>query len=142
MGYVNQIHLIEKGVEQNKEFFKSLYTCDELENVEKWFDKLSEGSIRRRIDKDMTLDKFIENIDSNTYIILQIASPDPLNIRHVVHFNDPNNSWYGWIACPYSDHNFNVLESIYNKTFGCNLKDEPVPKVLLTYHQQRIREDS
>lgn len=142
MVYVNQIHLIKKGAKKNKKFLRLLYNNAELEKVCRWFDKKfgSSASIAGQSDKDMTLDKFLKGINSKSFTVLQLASPDPFDIRYCAVFRDYSKKIkrFAWITCPYSDYNFNIISKLYEESFGSNLEDEPVLEGLLEYYEKRF----
>jgi len=129
MVYVNQIDLTEKGVEENKKFLGLLYNNEELVGAFKRFNKV-DCSMAERLDKEMTLDKFLERIDSESSIKFQLASPKPSDIRYCASFIDfsKNIEKQVWVICPYNDNNFKVVSRLYKEAFGCKLEDEPVPE--------------
>lgn len=140
--YVNQIHLIERGIEKNKEFLVSLYNNEELKEVSRWFDKLDYSiSISRKLDRDMTLDEFIKGIDSESSFTFQLASPDPFYIKYCASYRDDskNVNRFAGVICSYNDNNFDVISGLYKESFGCKLKDEPIQEGLLEYYKGRMR---
>ncbi len=124
-----------------------MYSCQDLSEVEKWFDKLNcEVSWARQIDNKMTLEKFLTGMsacmskNSWIYITLQLGSPNPPEIRYCVDFTDSKRiSRFSWVICPYNKHNFGLIAKLYEKSFGIKLEDEPVPKGLLRYYKERIK---
>ena len=138
--YVNQIHLAQKGEENNREFLVSLYNNKQLEEVSKWFDKLDCSiAIRGESDRDITLDEFVKGIDPKSFIILQLASPNPFDIRYCASYRSKGIKRFAWVTCPYNDNNFDVISGLFKKSFGCRLEDEPIPKVLLGYYTKRVQ---
>jgi hypothetical protein len=61
----NQVILDERPVDQNIEFLKALYATEDLQRPRKHFDKLGGGLFERNRDPDMTLDTFVESMQSN-----------------------------------------------------------------------------
>jgi hypothetical protein len=141
MVYVNQIHPINYGVKKNRTFFGLLYSNTELTDVLKWFDTLDcRISIQRQPDKDMTLEKFLGLINRKSWIILQLASPTPKDIRCGVRLRDRDIGRFAFIEFPYTDGNFQIVSELYKKAFERNLEDEPVGKGLKEYYQQMRRD--
>jgi len=138
--YLNQIHLIKKGAEKNREFIVSLYDNEELEEVSRWFNKLDCSiSIRGESDRDMTMDEFVKGIGPKSFIILQLASPNPFDIRYCASYISKSIRKSAWVSCPYNDNNLDVILGLYEKSFGCRLKDEPCHKGLLEYYKKRVQ---
>ena len=127
-----------QAVEENKRFLGLLYDNEELVKASRWFDKLEGSSTGRQSDEEMTLDKFLEGIDSESSIIFQLASPDPVDITYCAFFNDFSKDVerFAWVTCHYNDNNFNVVSRLYEEAFGCKLEDEPVPKWCLAYYEK------
>ncbi len=136
MIYINQIHLIQKGIKQNRKFLKSLYNCEELSDANKWLDCSKSG--HRIPDNKMTLEKFLKQINQKTYIMLQIGSPDPFDIRYGAFIWDTSTRKNAYIHCPYSANNFNIIEELYENSFGSKLTGEPIPDEPLEYYQRQI----
>lgn len=138
MVYVNQLKLIKKGVEPNKKFLELMYNNNKLVDVEKRFDFLDcKVSIRRQLNLDMTLDKFLEGVNDKSYVTLLINSPTPFEIRYgIVNFNERDE--FVWVNCPYNLHNFDIVSRLYEESFKTKLEDEPAQKGILEYYLARI----
>ncbi len=136
MDYINQIHLIKKGIKKNKKFLNLLYNCDKLVDAFKCFSKLDCTSIGGQRDEDMTLKKFLKGVNSEAYIMLQIGSPDPQYIRYFVSFIDNDIKRYLDVRCSRNKHNLDTLVSLYKKSFGCKLKDEPILAGIIEYYKE------
>ena len=149
MAYVNQIHPLERGVRKNKEFLELLYheqgfTRQRTRGVYKAFEMAaSEGIHTRTTDSEMTLEKFLELIDSQMKIRLDIGSPDSREIVYCAH--ELNNAGevdrFVFIGCPYNDNNLNIVSELYKKAFNCNLEDEPVKEELIEEYQEQVRQE-
>ncbi len=138
--YINQINLTEKGTEKNREFIVSLYDNEELEEVSRWFSKLDCSiSIRRESDRDMTMDEFVKGIGPNSFIILQLASPNPFDIKYCASYISKSIRKSAWVTCPYNDNNLDVILGLYGKSFGCRIQDEPSHEGLLAYYKNRVQ---
>ncbi len=136
--YINQLYLINKGLEPNKNFLKSLYKCKDLQKVSKWFDELDCHKSRRQPNNVTSLSKFLKGINSESFIALQIGSPDPFDIKYCASFRDSKKvSRLAWVACPNNENNFNIIEAIYKESFKSNLKDEPIKEGLREYYNWR-----
>ncbi len=135
---VNQIELIGKGIKKNKVFLEKVYNSG-LEEMRKWFDKLDcSASFSRQADPDMNLEKFLKLIDKESSSMLQINSPVPDKIRYsVVLYHPKSIRRHAWIECPDSQSNIDMISDIYRQSFGCELKDEPVPKGIIEYYEWR-----
>lgn len=140
MTYINQIHLMQKGIEPNIRFLRSLYTCESLTGVNRWFDELDCNKSTHRIqDKNMTLERFLGHINKGMYTILQIGSPDPFDIRYGSLLRIEGVRKHLFIECPYTQVNLSAVERIYEESFNAKLTSEPVPDGLLEYYEWRVR---
>ncbi len=138
MIYANQIKLIKKGIKVNKEFFKLMYNCG-FDEESKWFDKLDcNVSWRRQKDDSQTLENFVKGINKKAHIVLQLASPNPFEIRYSVSFRKEGIKKLAWVICPYNDDNFKKVGELYLKAFGSVLENEPVPDGLVEYYKARV----
>ncbi len=139
MAYINQLHPIKYGVEKNKQFLEQIYTNEELVEFTRNFDFLDcSVSFSRQQDKDMTLEKFLTLIDEESFILLQLASPNPYEIRYGIRLADKGVDRFIFIDGPYTDPNFEVVSRLYKQSFGKELEDEPVAPGLHEYYQARI----
>ena len=142
--YINQIVLNKKGLEENKSFLKAIYSCQDLLEVKKWFDKLDCNiSWQRQTDKKMTLEKFLNNMGkdhASFHGTLQINNPDPLKIRYCISFDGNDRiSRFVWVIYPYNKNNFKITSDLYEKSFGNKIEDDPLPEDLLKVYKEEFR---
>lgn len=140
MTYVNQFpDLIKRGVKKNKVFIKSLYEEKNFEDSRKFFDYLDcSRSYQRQTDEGMTLEKFLKFINKNSMITLQLASPEPKDIRYGVRLSDQDINRFLFIEMPCNENNFNLVSEIYKSSFGRVLEKEKVLDGILDYYLKRI----
>lgn len=140
MPYINQIHLIKKGVKNNKKFLELLYNSDKLIEVSKWFDQLDcDASLKRLPNKEMTLEIFLKKINKKSYIILQINSPDPHEIRYYADFSEKRGVKKSLgLTCPYEE-NFEIVKDIYKTVFNLEIEKESVLDGLIEYYEWRTK---
>ncbi len=137
MVYVNQLHLMKYGVKKNKHFLQQMY---DFEGMAKSFSMLdSSVSWKRSEDTDMTLDKFLELIDSKSDFLLQLASPEPFEIRYAACLYTGAIRRTLFIDGPYTPENFDLVSKLYSESFGVRLEDEPVRDGLVEYYLERTR---
>ena len=133
--YINQIPgLIDKGVARNKRFLRMLWAA-EFSPVRRWFDQLEEA--RRAPDPGMTLERFVRLMDKESYIILQIASPEPGELRYGAILYAGESRKHAFIETPYTPENFALLERHYKAAFSTRLQDEPIQDGLIEYYRWR-----
>ena len=136
--YVNQLKIIKKGVRKNKTFLREMYQCTELEDARRWFDKIyAYASVKRMPDEGMDLETFVRHITKDSYITLQLASPNPFEIRYCADFSNAGMIQMAWVTCPHNESNLTKVAELYQKAFGTNLLDEPVPEGIQEYYQKR-----
>lgn len=116
MVYINQIFLNKYGIKKNKRFLKALYENENLIGISKWFD--FKNGIQRQNDYDMSLEKFLELINSESMLRLQFASPDSEKIRYCARHLCEDSSKFAWIICPYNDNNFREVSRLFEESFG------------------------
>ena len=143
MVYVNQIHPIKYTVKENKNFLELLFNNSDLTEVNKWFDYLDcSVSIRRQLDNEMNLKRFLSLLTKNSMISLQLASPDPFEIRYGVRLEDKQKDKrlerFLFIEYPYTEKNFSITSFSYKRAFGINLEEEPVLDGLFEYYLHRL----
>lgn len=141
MIYINQISWLNKySLEDNKKFLKSIYEEENFIEVNKFFNFLDCNiSWRRQTDKEMSLEKFLELMKNNDYITLQLASPDPDEIRYgVVSKKINSNEKFLSIDMPYNNSNFDLISKIYKDSFNKDLESEEVQDGLVDYYKKRI----
>jgi len=127
MKYTNQIHLDNFNVDKNKQFLELLYNDEEIVRKNKIFEKV-DSSVSREKDYEMTLDNFLNLMDSKTFINLQLGSPRESDIVYCARFVQypVGVEKFVFIEFPYNDNNFNVVSKLYAEAFGNELVDEPI----------------
>jgi hypothetical protein len=131
----NQLFLEDRTNEENKNFLKGLYDNNGLVATIKWFDILDGSSIRRHLDKDMTLDAFLKLMNGDYLIRLQIGSPTPDEIRYLADVRYERTNRFAWLECPLTKHNYNVVARLFKKTFGQNMESVEVSDHLKAYNK-------
>jgi hypothetical protein len=135
MIYINQLRLMGKGLDKNKDFFKEIYATEDFIDSKRWFDVL-DGTMDRKLDENMTLDKYLNLFDRNAITTLQLASPRPDEIRYLVSDNINGIIHYAFIEMPYNELNFDIIAKSYQDAFGKRLEDEPTAKGLVEYYKR------
>lgn len=132
----NQIGLEDRPLKKNKEFLKGLYETSDLVGVRRWFDKL-EGSIERKYDPNITLEKFLDLMTESFFIVLQTGSPFLDDIRCCSRGSDDQGSEvFAWIECPYNEYNYNVVSGLFKEVYDQDVDSIPVSEALKLYHKR------
>jgi hypothetical protein len=141
MVYINQIDLSKEGLEKNKTFLGRVFTSTALQDASKWFDYYNcLESFQRKPDASMSLETFLKLLTEDATIKLQLASPEPFEIRYGACFSDESIERYAFVEMPYSEANFEEISKIYENCFGRALENEPISHPsLIDYYHSRIR---
>ncbi len=133
----NQIKLGNRSVEKNRDFLRALYGTNDLERARKWFDILdSSVSVARQDDPNMTLEAFLDLMTDSFHIVLQTGSPFQDQIRYCASNIREEPNRFAWVQCPYNEHNYGVVSSLFEQVYGQNIDLIPVPESLRQYHKQ------
>ena len=122
----NQIHLDDRPLRQNKAFLKAIYNNQELEEAQKWFDKI-DNSIARRHDERMTLDSYLRLMNSSFQVILQNGSPYLDEIRCCARGSDKQGiERFLWVLSPFTEKNYEIVAGIFKRVYKQELDSIPV----------------
>ena len=116
-----KIKINKRSVRKAIEFMKQL-SNSAIPSKNIFFDK-TDGGLRRKIDLDMDLEKFIELLEKNKSKVntlgLQIGDPDPYRIVFVACFKDEQGSTrFAWFNCIYNSRNLEIVNEIFKDIFG------------------------
>jgi len=125
------IHLSKEAkLEKNKKLLSEVYTSD-LNKLRFLFEKYPRNQIARVIDKKMTLDLFLENIDPKYTAKLTLGRiSDELPMIESWYYNvftprsnvERSVNWF----CPWTRYNFDKLNDIFQKVYGKGILDFPL----------------
>lgn len=131
----NQIFLEDRANEENKNFLKELYNSKRLVLADRWFDMLGGSYMRRQLDKDMTLDNFLKQMEGKYLIRLQIGSPTPNEIRYCARLLSAKPERFAWMTCPLTKHNYNVIDGLFKKAYGQDIASVEVTDSIKEYNK-------
>ena len=133
----NQINLGCRLLEENREFLRSLYETEELEDPKRWFDRLDcSVSPAREKDSDITLEAFLGLMIDSSHIGIQIGSPIKDQIRYCAISSEKGVEIFAWVECPYNEGNYNVVSSLFKRVYGQGIESIPVHESLRQMHRQ------
>ncbi len=121
-----QINLNSKPIKKTKQFLKSVWESNIEAN--RFFDKLEAPVIRRQVEPDMTIDKFLSNLKrNNIHIVLQIGSPqdEQIVIGTVYDSRDAEKfskvSHFAWFECLLNKENYETIKRLYQEAYGIGI---------------------
>ena len=147
--YRNDIKLGLFSAGRNRIFLKDIWTeksivyeggHPHLLSTGKWFDRLH-GSLRRKHDPDMTLERFVADLRRDAHIGIEFGHHHFSEIRYAAIQHTPEQgTQFAWLICPYTEHNFEIISGIFSRSYGSRPESFPVSDANRQYYE-RLRRD-